>query len=64
MSLPTDVDREVEALQAEIERLVAGRWDLTENTAGSKKLRSQARCVVLAAQKVEEAVKQTTYSPR
>ncbi|HUR91337.1 MAG TPA: hypothetical protein VMY38_01570 [Gemmatimonadaceae bacterium] len=64
MDLPVDVHREVEALQSEIQRLVEGRWDLNENTAGSKKLRSQARSVVLAAQKVEEAVRQNTYSAR
>lgn len=64
MNLPADASREVEALEAKIQRLLNGRWNQTENTAGATNLRSQARSVVLAAQKVEETVKQNTYSPR
>lgn len=64
MSLPNDVQSEVNALRAEIERLVEGRWEHAENTAGANMLRSQAKRIVLAAQKVEQAVKQSTYSPR
>ncbi len=62
MEIPADVQSDIDALRAEIEKLAAGRWDQKANSTGSKQLRSLAKGIVLTAKKVEEAVKRTTHS--
>ncbi|MDX2208532.1 MAG: hypothetical protein SFU57_12920 [Gemmatimonadales bacterium] len=60
-TLPDDVERAVNELRAEIDRLVAGKWDQPANAAAARILRSLAESVVLSARKLKESVTQSTH---